>query len=124
MANEIYGKVWGTTEPIEANGFVEFHRIETKAGGVCSIHRHNFKYNGFYVETGKLLIRVWQKDYDLCDETILGPGDYMKVKPGVTHQFECLEDAIAFEVYWPEMLVNDIERDSVGHASKPEQLNG
>jgi len=123
MANEINGKVWGTTEPIEANGFVEFHRIVTKAGGVCSKHKHNFKYNGFYVESGKLLIRVWQNDYDLVDETILGPGDYMKVKPGVTHQFECLEDAVAFELYWPEMLVNDIVRDSVGYSGK-QQLNG
>jgi quercetin dioxygenase-like cupin family protein len=121
---ERYGKVWGTTSPIETNGFVEFHRIETKKGGECSIHRHNFKYNGFYVESGKLLIKVWQKDYDLVDETILGPGDYMKVKPGVTHQFVCLEDTIAFELYWPEMLVNDIKRDSVGSYKKDEMLLG
>lgn len=49
----------------------------------------------FFVESGKLLIRVWQNDYDLVDETVLGPGEYTKVKPGVQHQFECLEDAVA-----------------------------
>ena len=67
----IAGKVWGTTELVERNGVLEFHRIVTTKGGVCSKHLHEYKWNGFFVEKGKLLIRVWQKDYDLCDETIL-----------------------------------------------------
>ena len=36
------GKVWGQTELLEANGVLEFHRIEAKAGGVCSKHKHKF----------------------------------------------------------------------------------
>ena len=80
------------TELIEANGALEFHRIEMKKGGVCSKHLHEFKWNGFYVEEGTMLIRVWQNDYDLVDETILYPGDYTKVKPGVYHQFECIDE--------------------------------
>lgn len=114
MAN-ITGKIWGTTELIESNGSLEFHRIETEKGGVCSKHLHSLKWNGFFVESGKLLIRVWQKDYDLIDETVLGPGDWTKVKPGLMHQFECLEDAVAFEVYWAELSSNDIERENVGY---------
>ena len=55
----IAGKVWGTTELIEANGALEFHRIEMNKGGVCSKHCHEFKWNGFYVEEGQMLIRVW-----------------------------------------------------------------
>lgn len=114
MANKS-GKIWGQTELVEANGSLEFHRIETKKGGVCSKHLHSFKWNGFFVESGKLLIRVWQNDYDLVDETILGPGDWTKVKPGVMHQFECLEDAVAFEVYWAEFNHHDIKRETVGY---------
>ena len=30
------GKIWGNTELIEANGALEFHRIEMEEGGVCS----------------------------------------------------------------------------------------
>ena len=74
------GKVWGTTKLIEANGALEFHRIEMDRGGVCSKHLHEFKWNGFYVESGTMLVRVWQKDYDLVDETILNAGDYTKGK--------------------------------------------
>ena len=53
------GKVWGTTELIEANGALELHRIEMEAGGVCSKHLHRYKWNGFYVMSGEMKIRVW-----------------------------------------------------------------
>ncbi len=107
------GKVWGTTELIEANGSLEFHRIEMEAGGVCSKHLHQYKWNGFYVESGKMLVRVWS-DYGLVDETIIGPGQYTKVKPGAYHQFECIESGIAFELYWAEFKHDDIQRETVG----------
>ena len=107
------GKVWGTTELVEANGALEFHRIEMNQGGVCSKHMHEFKWNGFFCESGKLLIRVWQ-DYQLVDETVIGPGQYTKVKPGLYHQFECLESGVAYELYWAEFNHNDIKRETVG----------
>ena len=70
-----------------------------------------------------MLVRVWQKDYDLIDETILKPGDFMRVKPGVYHQFEGLEDGVAFELYWAEFDHNDIKRESVGHRTDTDDLN-
>lgn len=108
------GKVWGNTELVEANGVLEFHRIEIKRGGVCSKHKHKYKWNGFFVEKGSLLIRVWKNNYDLIDETILGDGMYTKVSPGEYHQFEALDDTVAFELYWAEFNHVDIERESVG----------
>ena len=111
----IAGKVWGQTELVEANGALEFHRIDMNKGGVCSKHLHEFKWNGFYVESGTMLVRIWQKEYDLVDETILAAGDYCKVKPGLFHQFECLESGVAFELYWAEFNHHDIQRESVGH---------
>ena len=50
-----------------------------KKNGVCSKHLHKYKWNGFYVESGKMRVKVWQKDYDLVDETILEKGMYTKV---------------------------------------------
>ena len=108
------GKIWGSTQKIVANNSFEFHRIEFKAGYKCSEHLHKFKWNGFYVESGRMLIRVWQNDYDLVDETILEPGDYTQVKPGVYHQFEGLEDGVAFELYFAEFNHDDIVRRTVG----------
>ena len=114
MSNKA-GKIWGQTELIHANGVLEFHKIDYKAGGVCSKHKHQFKWNGFYVVSGKMKIRVWQKDYDLVDETVLGPGDFTRVKPGLMHSFEGMEDGVAFELYWAEFNHDDIQRETVGH---------
>ena len=61
-----------------------------------------------------MLIRVWQNDYDLVDETILLPGDFTQVKPGCIHQFEGIESGVAFELYWAEFNHNDIKRRTVG----------
>jgi quercetin dioxygenase-like cupin family protein len=111
----IAGKVWGQTELIHANGVLEFHRIDFRAGGVCSKHKHQFKWNGFYVMSGRMKVSVWQKDQqDLVDETILGPGDFTRVKPGYMHQFEGIEDGVAFELYWAEFNHDDIQRETVG----------
>ena len=111
----IAGKVWGQTELLEVNGVLEFHRIEARKGGVCSKHKHQFKWNGFFVESGKLLVRVWQDDQNgLIDETILNPGEFTQVKPGKIHQFEGLEDGVAFELYWAEFNHDDIVRRTVG----------
>lgn len=112
------GKVWGTTSPIEVNNSLEFHKIEMNAGGICSKHKHDFKWNGFYVESGSLLIRVWQQDYDLVDETVLMAGEYTKVKPGLYHQFEVLESGVAYELYWTELMHQDIVRENHGKMKK------
>ena len=111
------GKIWGKTELIHANGVLEFHRIEYKKDVACSKHRHKYKWNGFYVESGKMMVRVWQqgKQEGLIDETILNAGDFTRVKPGLFHEFIGLEDGVAFELYWAEFDHNDIERESQGH---------
>ena len=112
------GKIWGQTELIHANGVLEFHRIEFKKDISCSKHRHKFKWNGFFVESGKMIVRVWKNDYDLVDETILNPGDFMSVAPGEYHQFEALEDCIAFELYYAHFDHDDIQRETVGELKK------
>ena len=116
------GKIWGQTELIHANGVLEFHRIEYKAGYKCSEHEHEFKWNGFFVESGKMIIRVWQNDYDLVDETLLLPGDFTQVKPGCIHQFEGVEDGVAFELYWAEFNHGDIKRRTVGSYSRESKI--
>ena len=112
------GKIWGETELIHANGVLEFHRIKFKAGYKCSEHEHKFKWNGFFVESGKMLVRVWQTDQDLVDETVLNAGDFTQVKPGKIHQFEGIEDGVAFELYWAEFNHDDIHRRTLGQKIK------
>jgi quercetin dioxygenase-like cupin family protein len=93
---------------------VEISRIEINKGGFCSKHFHRSKFNSFFLESGKLKIKVWKNDYDLCDETILEPGDFTTVNPTEFHQFEALEDCVAFEIYWVNLEADDIIRENVG----------
>ena len=119
------GKVWGETWSILQNPLVEFHRISIKAGYRCSTHTHLHKWNGFFVESGILEIHVIRRDYNprahpqsnhqtLTDITSMKAGDFNAVKPGLTHWFQCVENCIAFELYWPETLSEDIVREDVG----------
>ena len=116
------GKIWGKTEMIHKNGVLEFHRIEYKKGFKCSEHEHRFKWNGFYVESGTMIVRVWKDDQGLVDETILEPGNFTAVKPGLFHSFEGLQDGVAFELYWANFDHSDIERESVGHLKERDNV--
>ena len=118
------GKIWGNTELVHANGVLEFHRIQYRAGYKCSEHYHKHKWNGFFVESGKMIVRVWQTadQEGLVDETVLSAGDFTQVKPGLVHQFEGVEDGVAFELYWAEFNHNDIERRTVGTSVAKKQV--
>jgi len=109
------GKVWGETFELLNNPVVEFHHINVEPNTYCSKHKHEHKFNGFFVFEGLLIIEVWKNDYDLVDETWLRPGDFMAVKPGEYHRFKsAAAGAQAVELYWPELLSSDIVRESVG----------
>jgi quercetin dioxygenase-like cupin family protein len=110
----IQGKVWGKTQPLFLKNNVEIHRIEAKQGGYCSKHKHEHKYNAFFIEQGQLKITIWKNDYDLIDETIISDQQMSVVKPGEYHKFEALEDTIAYEIYWTELETDDIVRETCG----------
>ena len=113
------GKVWGQTEEIVKNSSLELHRIEIHPETECSIHSHRYKWNGFYVEKGRVLIRE-RMDYgngnELWDETILTVGEYHEVKPGHDHQFVACSDemSIVYEIYFAHFDHDDILRKTVG----------
>ena len=108
------GKVWGETQPLFNKNNVEIHRIDINSGGYCSKHKHEFKYNCFYVEKGRLKITAWKDDYDLIDVTILESGQATTVPPGEYHTFTALDDTVCYEIYWVELSSKDIVREDHG----------
>lgn len=110
----VNGKVWGTTTALVQNSVSELHKITAKAGFRCSEHKHAHKWNGFYVISGVLEIHVRKNDYALTDVTTLRAGDFTTVRPGEYHWFYCTEDCVALELYYPEMLSEDIQRKDHG----------
>ena len=66
------------------------------------------------MRSGKLKIHINKKDYALVDTTVLEAGEWTTVKPGEFHSFQAEEDTLAFELYYPEPLSDDIIRETVG----------
>ena len=112
--NNIQGKVWGETQPLFCKNNVEIHRIEVNKGGFCSKHKHQYKYNAFFVDSGCLKITAWKNDYDLIDETLVKTGQITTCPPNEYHKFEALEDTVAYEIYWVELNEKDIIRENCG----------
>jgi len=122
------GKVWGETETLLATPLVEVHALRIEPNKRCSLHKHDFKWNAFYVTRGTLFIDVEKNNYALTDVTTLGPGDLMTVKPGEYHRFRTGDEPCeAIELYYPEPLSEDIIRKDVGGAvgqGKPNTTGG
>ena len=108
------GKIWGNTRTIIENPSFALHQIFIKRGAFCSMHKHEHRFNGFLVISGRLQITVKKNDYDLVDVTELGPGDFTVVPPGEFHQFRGLEVTTAVEYYWTELDSSDILRENHG----------
>jgi len=109
------GKIWGWTTPIlQVNG-VQIERIHINKGGYCSVHKHEFRFNAFYIISGTLEVSVWKNDYELCDKTVLSQNDITIVKPHEYHRFLAKSDVEALEIYWTEdASSNDIIRKLCG----------
>jgi mannose-6-phosphate isomerase-like protein (cupin superfamily) len=110
----IHGKVWGSTAPLLVTPTVEIHKILTNEGFQCSEHLHQYKWNGFYCISGRVIIHIRKTDYSLIDQTVLNAGDFTTVKPGEYHWFQSLEDSELLEIYYPQHISEDIVRKTVG----------
>lgn len=114
--NVVRGKIWGNTTTIFAKNNVEIARIDVNKGGYCSTHKHMFKYNMFYVESGTLKVTILRPDAGslIEDITTLSAGQSTYVEPGLLHNFCATDAVIAYEIYWTTMAFDDIIRESVG----------
>ena len=68
----------------------------------------------FYVTSGELEVHIHKEDQNLIDVTILRQGEWTTVKPGEFHSFRATKYTLAFELYYPQSLSEDIIRKTVG----------
>jgi len=109
----IQSKIWGTTQCIYTDAYCEVHYLQINVGGYCSKHKHEKKWNRFFVIKGKLKITVYQ---DHCEDvTILTSDMFTDIPDNVYHRFEALEDTLCNEIYWVDKInSNDIVREDHG----------
>jgi mannose-6-phosphate isomerase-like protein (cupin superfamily) len=117
LCGAIQSKFWGTTQCVYAGPYAEAHYLVINKGGYCSKHEHVYKWNRFFLISGKLKVIIYRKD-DKEDCTILEAGHFTDVPPGSYHKFEALEDCVCLEIYWVENIdIHDIERLTIGGVS-------
>jgi mannose-6-phosphate isomerase-like protein (cupin superfamily) len=91
MTKALRVKFWGTEEWIVNTDQYCGKRFELQQGYQCSLHMHNIKDETFYVESGRVKMELG------LDTLILGPGDNVRIKPGMWHRFTGLMPSIIFE---------------------------
>ncbi len=111
------GKNWGYTTEFFRNAIVSAHHLEVNKGGFCSEHRHQHKFNLFYVISGKLEVTIWRSP-QTKDVTIIEAGQATAVSPGDYHMFRGLEKTEAIEVYQVLLIGEDIDRRTKGGIDK------
>lgn len=107
------GKIWGNTTCLFNKCNVSMHRLEVIANHCCSKHKHLYKYNMFFVESGMIDIKVWQEN-GIVDVTTLSAGQSCVVPPNKYHKFIVRENGVVFEMYWTELIEPDIIREDSG----------
>jgi mannose-6-phosphate isomerase-like protein (cupin superfamily) len=106
--------VWGFTSPIFEEAAFAMHRLVVNGGHRCSRHYHRTKFNGFFVESGEIVVTVWQPE-GTTDMTLLKEGESLIVPPGVDHMFQGISPkSVVFETYWTELRADDIVRKNTG----------
>lgn len=117
---DVVNKPWGTTKTLIDHPNNSTHRIMVVAGGYCSMHYHERKWNAFVVVRGALTIISSDQGAKEINRTVLRVGDVYTVAPGVRHRFINETDAWteALEYYYPDGLGEDIVRFDTGGKTK------
>ncbi len=108
------GKIWGNNILLFNNSNIQINQIYIKKGGRCSKHKHKYKNNIFFIQTGSLQIEKWN-DSGLIDSVILEAEQMTDIPSGIYHRFTALEDTNALEIYYPNPVEEmDIVRQDEG----------
>ena len=113
-------KVWGKVAHIfDLNSSVSL--LVVNKGFCSSIHKHEHRWNHFFIISGILKINFFRWVGDLIEpwyNRVILTGESIKVRPGVVHQFEVVESGRVVEAYWTtdgtEVNLDDIVRYSQG----------
>ena len=104
----IIEKSWGKTVLVFDNETIHIYLAWIKPEGFCSKHYHKNKNNLFFVQSGSIIVKTWDKD--TINEYKLLAGDKILVNNNVWHQFIATEESIILEIYYSTIDHEDIIR--------------
>jgi len=101
-------KVWGERWLLREDSTHAISYLELKAKTCCSFHKHQAKFNLFFLIDGHVSIKTE------FGETKLHPGQIFTVKPGEPHMFIVHENSKMIEEMYVSYDETDIERFQLG----------
>lgn len=102
-------KTWGEKNNIFQNDLCEVSVLHLNPKQRCSWHRHDRKFNLFYVLSGKLVLKLED------GFTEVYPGQIFTTVPGEYHEFQtCDEPTTCIEVMYVKYECEDIQRVTMG----------
>lgn len=109
-------KPWGHEEWWAESEAYAGKFLHVKAGHRLSLQLHREKDESSYVLSGRLILTCGESASELRKQEI-GPGFAWRVRPGMVHSIEALEDSVIVEVSTPHL--DDVVRldDRYGRAS-------
>ena len=97
-------KIWGQSDRLHIDDFIQLERLTIAKGGYSSIHMHRYKWNCFVVQSGTLVIKVFDHAIRLMRTQELTAQNHYWVPPLRRHQFLAQTDVVAYELYWGQPL--------------------
>ena len=117
-------KIWGkATGYFHDGAYTEAHLAEINPGGFCSVHKHEYKHNHFFILSGRVLIEIYNNlDAEASAAVVqviaLEQGMAATVPAGIYHRFFTRMPSIVLETYTPleghKVELNDIVRVKPG----------
>ncbi len=87
----------GTLTQLIRRGYSQVNVITSKGGVIRGGHYHELNTEAFYIVSGRCLVTA-RKDGDK-ETAEFKAGDFFRVGPYVTHDFEYLEDSVLVTMY-------------------------
>ena len=85
-------KLWGKEIWMANTNLYCGKKLILKKGKRCSLHHHKNKDETFYIDNGKVLMEVNEK------EKVMNPGESVLIKPNTKHRFSGLKDSVIIEI--------------------------
>lgn len=97
---------WGRWTRLYMDEQVELRLLEVEPGGYCTLHRHKYLANQFYVVSGRLIVSIFSDAASedgahiagVATRTTLGADGSLVVTPGIVHQFHADTRVVAYEL--------------------------
>lgn len=87
----------GTLIQLVRQGYSQFNVVTSKAGVLRGGHYHRYNTEAYYVIQGKCRVTAYKDDKR--ESSIFGAGDFFRIGPYVTHDFDYIEDSVLVTMY-------------------------